>query len=91
MLYVYSDENDRLTPEIWKLMDQAFGRAMENEFGAELAAEGVSLSDLEPELGVTIVDRDGHVRCQEGEVIANNSLREKMDWLVKGVEIIETR
>ncbi|MBR2705784.1 MAG: rRNA maturation RNase YbeY [Mogibacterium sp.] len=58
MHIVYSDENDRLTPEIWKLMDQAFGRAMENEFGAELAAEGVSLSDLEPELGVTIVDRD---------------------------------
>ena len=58
MHIIYSDENDRLTPEIWKLMDQAFGRAMENEFGAELAAEGVSLSDLEPELGVTIVDRD---------------------------------
>ena len=58
MHIVYSDENDRLTPEIWKLMDQAFVRAMENEFGAELAAEGVSLSDLEPELGVTIVDRD---------------------------------
>ena len=58
MHIIYSDENDRLTPEIWKLMDQAFSRAMENEFGAELAAEGVSLSDLEPELGVTITDRD---------------------------------
>ena len=38
-----------------------------------------------------IIDREGHSRCQEGEVIANNSLREKMDWLVKGVEIIEAR
>ena len=44
-----------------------------------------------PVFSGNIVDRDGHVRCQEGEVIANNSLREKMDWLVKGVEIIETR
>lgn len=58
MHIVYSDENDRLTPEIWKLMDQAFERAMENEFGHELALEGVSLSELEPELGVTIVDKD---------------------------------
>lgn len=38
-----------------------------------------------------ILDREGQVRCRAGEVIANNSLREKMDWLVKGVEIIETR
>ena len=58
MHIIYNDENDRLTPEIWKLMDQAFERAMENEFGPELALEGVSLSDIEPELGVTIVDRD---------------------------------
>ena len=58
MHIIYNDENDRLTPEIWKLMDQAFERAMENEFGAELAAEGVSLADIEPELGVTVVDRD---------------------------------
>ncbi|BAL84419.1 putative membrane lipoprotein [Selenomonas ruminantium subsp. lactilytica TAM6421] len=38
-----------------------------------------------------IIDREGHVRCTEGEVIAHNSLREKMDWLVKGVEIIEAK
>ena len=58
MHIIYNDENDRLTPEIWKLMDQAFERAMENEFGAELAAEGVCLADIEPELGVTVVDKD---------------------------------
>ena len=44
-----------------------------------------------PVFSGNIVDREGRVRCQEGEVIANNSLREKMDWLVKGVEIIETK
>ena len=58
MHIVYCDENDRLTPEIWKLMDQAFGRAMENEFGPELELEGVDIRELEPELGVTIVDRE---------------------------------
>ena len=39
-------------------MDQAFACAMETEFGSELAEAGVSLSDIEPELGVTIVDKD---------------------------------
>ncbi|SDP74932.1 BMP family ABC transporter substrate-binding protein [Selenomonas ruminantium] len=38
-----------------------------------------------------IVDREGIVRCRTGEVIANSNLREKMDWLVKGVEILEAR
>jgi len=44
-----------------------------------------------PVFSGNIVDRDGHSRCQEGAVIANSSLREKMDWLVKGVEIIEAK
>lgn len=58
MHIIYNDENDRLTPEIRKLMDQAFGLAMESEFGPELARKGLSLSDTEPELGVTIADKD---------------------------------
>ena len=58
MHIIYNDENDRLTPEIWKLMEQAFERAMENEFGEELASEGVSLPDIDAELGVSVVDRD---------------------------------
>lgn len=58
MHIIYNDENDRLTPEIWRLMEQAFGRAMENEFGSDLAAAGVSLADIEAELGVSVVDRE---------------------------------
>ena len=58
MHIIYNDENDRLTPEIWKLMEQAFERAMQNEFGEELASEGVSLPDIDAELGVSVVDRD---------------------------------
>ena len=44
-----------------------------------------------PVFSGNIMDRDGIVRCRAGEVIANNDLREKMDWLVKGVEILEAR
>ncbi len=58
MHIVYSDDNDRLTPEIWKLMEQAGDRALENEFGEELRAAGTDPGDIEPELGVTIVDAD---------------------------------
>lgn len=58
MHIVYSDDNDRLTPEIWKLMEQAGDRALENEFGAELRAAGIDPVVIEPELGVTIVDAD---------------------------------
>ena len=58
MHIIYNDENDRLTPEIWRLMDQAFERAMENEFGPELALEGVSLADILAELGVTVTGRE---------------------------------
>lgn len=38
-----------------------------------------------------IEDREGRLRCREGEVIANSSLLSDMDWLVKGVEVIEAR
>ena len=44
-----------------------------------------------PVFSGNIIDREGQTRCREGEVIANSDLREKMDWLVKGVEIIEAR
>lgn len=44
-----------------------------------------------PVFSGNILDTEGIQRCQTGEVIANSSLQEKMDWLVKGVEIIEAR
>ena len=44
-----------------------------------------------PVFSGNIVDREGRIRCREGGVIANSNLREKMDWLVKGVEIIEAK
>ena len=38
-----------------------------------------------------IEDIEGRLRCREGEVMANNSLLSDMNWLVKGVEVIDAR
>ncbi|MBE6100989.1 MAG: BMP family ABC transporter substrate-binding protein [Selenomonas ruminantium] len=38
-----------------------------------------------------IEDKNGLIHCREGEVISANSLLNQMDWLVKGVEIIESK
>lgn len=38
-----------------------------------------------------IVDQSGIHHCREGEVIAADSLLKEMNWLVKGVEIIESK
>ena len=37
-----------------------------------------------------ISDQYGVLRCMEGEALASTALRQ-MSWLVKGVEIIESR
>lgn len=54
----YSDENDRLTPEIWNLVQQAADKAMESELGERLATHGISAADADVEIGVTIVSDD---------------------------------
>lgn len=58
MQIVFSDGSDRLTPELWKLMQQAAEAALETEFGRELRAEGMDPRDAEAEIGLTIVDED---------------------------------
>ena len=52
MHVIFSDEYDRLTPEMWNLMERAADIALMTEF-SEL--RNVELEN-EPELGVTIVD-----------------------------------
>lgn len=37
----------------------------------------------------TIYDKDGNERCKEGETISDDALLESMDWLVKGVDILD--
>ena len=58
MKIVYSDEPDKLTPEMWQLMQRAADTALEKEFGDELRSSGVKPDETKTELGVTIVGDD---------------------------------
>ena len=58
MNIIYSDENDKLTPEIWNLMQKAAETGLEFEFGEELSDLGADASDTACEIGVTIVGDD---------------------------------
>ena len=53
MQLVFNDELDRLTPEMWALMEQAAEEAFRSEFGDEIEIGNL---ENEPEIGVTIVD-----------------------------------
>ena len=55
MQIIFNDELDKLTPEMWKLMEQAAEVALETEFGEELRAAGSDSRSIDPEIGVTIV------------------------------------
>ena len=52
MHVIFSDEFDKLTPEMWNLMERAADIALKTEFSEFENAE----PENEPELGVTIVD-----------------------------------
>ena len=54
----YSDENDRLTPEIWNLINQAADVATEAELGEKLSERGTSAAEADAEVGVSIVTDD---------------------------------
>ena len=58
MYIVFSDDNDRLTPELWKLMEQAAVKAVDCEFGKALRESGIEPADADIELGVTIVSSE---------------------------------
>ena len=53
MNIVFNDELDRLTPEMWSLMEQAADVALKTEFGKEKDTDSF---ENEPEVSVTIVD-----------------------------------
>lgn len=36
-----------------------------------------------------IYDREGNERCREGETISDDALLDSMDWLVKGVDVLD--
>ena len=55
MQIVFNDEFDRLTPEMWSLMERAADEALRTEFGEEIELDSI---ENDPEVGVTIVDED---------------------------------
>ena len=36
-----------------------------------------------------IYDNQGKIRCEKGEAISDDTLLENINWLVKGVEVLE--
>ena len=58
MELVFCDELDKLTPEMWRLMEQAAEAAFESEFKEELASGGIDISEAEAEIGVTVVSEE---------------------------------
>lgn len=58
MLINYSDENDKLTSEIWSLIHQAAGVAAEIELGENLSEYGSPAGEIDIEVGVSIVSDD---------------------------------
>ncbi len=58
MFIVYSDEYDKLTPDMMALMEQAADVALSDEFGDELGAAGFAVTDTHAELSVTVVNDD---------------------------------
>ena len=53
MQIVFNDEFDKLTPEMWSLMERAADVALVTEFGDEL---DLGTLENDPEVGVTVVD-----------------------------------
>lgn len=58
MTIFYSDEDNRLTPEIRALMEKAAHEALFLEFGDVLSGAGLDASSADAEIGVTVVDAD---------------------------------
>lgn len=58
MTIFYSDEDNRLTPEIRALMEKAAHEALILEFGDVLSGAGLDASSADAEIGVTVVDAD---------------------------------
>lgn len=55
---IYSDDKDRLSEEIRKLMQAAADKAFAFEFENEISDAGISPADIDAEISVTIVEDD---------------------------------
>ena len=72
-LIMLSDYSDRVTPAMRTRIDELKKELVDNH-----------LIFMGP-----LYDNQGHLKCAAGDVIGDERLLEKMDWLVKGVEVLE--
>ncbi len=76
MQILFNDENDRLTPEMRKLMQQAADEAFRVEFADEIEAAGF---ENEPEIGVTLVD-DNTIRELNRDYRENDNVTDVLSF-----------
>ncbi|MBQ6005530.1 MAG: BMP family ABC transporter substrate-binding protein [Selenomonadaceae bacterium] len=73
------------------------GAVMLSEYSSAVSPQMISkLDSIKQELmngklifSGKIYDNAGNIRCEEGEAISDDTLLEDINWLVKGVEVIE--
>ena len=73
------------------VVDIQLGSSIPPREEAMVLKERQRLKQGSPVFSGLILDTEGHVRCSPGETIPSSALREQMDWLVKGVEVLESR
>ena len=79
MHIVYSDEYDKLTPEMMALMEQAADVALSDEFGDELGAAGFAVKDTSTELSVTVVS-DEEIRELNRDYRGNDKVTDVLSF-----------
>ena len=75
----YSDEEERLNPEIKSLMEKAAVKALGLEFPDVLAETSLKPEDLDSEIGVTVVDAD-EIRNLNRDYRGNDSVTDVLSF-----------
>ena len=75
----YSDEEERLNPEIKSLMEKAAVKALGLEFPDVLAETSLKPEDLDSEIGVTVVDAD-EIRNLDRDYRGNDSVTDVLSF-----------
>lgn len=79
MTIYYSDEENRLTPEIRALMEKAAFEAVKMEFGDVLAESDGDAESIDAEIGVTVTDAD-EIRQLNRDYRGNDSVTDVLSF-----------
>lgn len=79
MIIYYSDEMERLTPEIRCLMEKAAEEAVSLEFADCLEETGQNIKDIDAEIGVTVVDAE-EIRQLNRDFRGNDSVTDVLSF-----------